>query len=149
MPVSASIEIAAPPEAVRAKFLDFSSLPTYHKSFFGSITPINDNLNPDSKLRVVLNAAGQIMEPVIIENTPACFAWRGSIPLLFTGAHYFRFEKSQTLSGGTHFVQEEVFGGALGFLMGENVVARQIGFAEKTVKGWTGFNADFKDACEK
>ena len=75
MPVSASIEIAAPPEAVRAKvelshllsyittlfnipafhficspqtclltlgtkFLDFSSLPQYHKGFFGSIVTL-------------------------------------------------------------------------------------------------------------
>ncbi|KAI1524636.1 hypothetical protein PtrSN002B_011866 [Pyrenophora tritici-repentis] len=89
------------------------------------------------------------MEPVIVENTPACFAWRGSIPLLFTGAHYFRFERSQTLPGGTHFVQEEVFSGALWFLMGENVVARQMGFADKTVKGWDGYNADLKQTCEK
>ena len=46
-------------------------------------------------------------------------------------------------------MQEEVFSGALGFLMGENVVARQIGFAEKTMRGWDGFNADLKGACEK
>lgn len=46
-------------------------------------------------------------------------------------------------------MQEEFFSGALGFLMGENFVARQIGFAEKTMRGWNGFNADFKQACEK
>ncbi|KAI1543528.1 hypothetical protein PtrSN002B_007802, partial [Pyrenophora tritici-repentis] len=59
MPISASIEIAASPKVVRAKFLDFSSLPTYHKGFFGSITALNDNLDPGSKLRVVFQAAGQ------------------------------------------------------------------------------------------
>jgi len=46
-------------------------------------------------------------------------------------------------------VQEEVFSGALGFLMGENVVARQVGLADKTRKSWEGFNADLKGACEK
>ena len=46
-------------------------------------------------------------------------------------------------------MQEEVFSGVLGFLMGENVVARQMGFADKTRKSWDDFNADLKGACEK
>lgn len=115
MPVSASIEIAAPPEAVRAKvrlsyvlvsrflrakgyhlhhqiiprshisfpvvpqtclltlrtkFLDFSSLPQYHKDFFGSITPLSQDLNPGSKVRVFFNAAGQKMDASIIVRFP-------------------------------------------------------------------------------
>jgi hypothetical protein len=45
-------------------------------------------------------------------------------------------------------VQEEVFSGALGWLMGGNVVARQMGFVEKTVKGWEEFNGDLKGWCE-
>jgi hypothetical protein len=32
--------------------------------------------------------------------------------------------------------------------MGENMVAKQIGFSEKTRKGWEGYNKDLKGWCE-
>jgi hypothetical protein len=74
--------------------------------------------------------------------------WTGSIPLLFSGAHSFKFEPSTTIQSGTKFTQEEVFSGALGFLMGDGLVARKTGMREKTMKGWDGFNEDFKRWCE-
>jgi hypothetical protein len=81
-------------------------------------------------------------------NTEKVFTWTGSIPLLFTGTHSFYFEPSTSIHGGTKFIQKEVFSGALGFLMGENMVAKQIGFSEKTRKGWEGYNKDLKGWCE-
>ncbi|KAI4697466.1 uncharacterized protein J4E84_000596 [Alternaria hordeiaustralica] len=132
MTVTASIDIASSPEAVRAKFLDFASLPKYHKGFFASLTPLGP-VEPENKIRVVFSS-GQKMYAPIEHNTPTSFAWTGSIPLLFTG--------------GTKFTQEEVFSGALSFLMGENAVARKFGFPEKTKKGWEGYNNDLKAWCE-
>ncbi|KAF1842608.1 uncharacterized protein K460DRAFT_359187 [Cucurbitaria berberidis CBS 394.84] len=151
MAIAATIDIAAPPEVVRAKFLDFESLPKYHKDFFGSITPLapSKSLAPGNKVHVVFAGAGQKMDAIILENKPEHFQWRGSIPVLFTGDHGFRFEPSTSIPGGTKFTQEEYFSGALGFMMGQNVIARQLGFAAKTVKGWEGFNQEFKAWCEK
>ncbi|KAF1948059.1 hypothetical protein EJ02DRAFT_364699 [Clathrospora elynae] len=151
MVVTASIDIAVPPAVVRAKFLDFDSLPKYHTEFFRSITPLGPNKvpSPGTKARVEFSAAGQKMDANILENNPDEFKWGGSIPLLFSGNHSFRFEPSTSIPSGTKFTQEEVFGGALGFLMGENVVARQLGFVEKTVKGWNGYNRDLKKWCEE
>lgn len=45
-------------------------------------------------------------------------------------------------------MQEESFSGPLALLIGENVVARAIGFREKTRRGFEKFNADFKGWCE-
>lgn len=89
------------------------------------------------------------MDGVIKENTAKAFAWIGSIPYIFTGTHTFLFEPSTTVPGGCRFTQSEEFSGALGFLMGENLVARQMGFADKTRKGWEGYNEEFKGWCER
>ncbi|CAG5145233.1 uncharacterized protein ALTATR162_LOCUS1677 [Alternaria atra] len=146
MTVTASIDIASPPESVRAKFLDFASLPKYHKGFFTSISPLGP-VESGNKIRVVF-ASGQTIDASIEHNTPISFAWTGSLPYVFTGTHSFTFEPSNTIPGGTKFTQEEVFSGALAFIMGENVIARQFGFPEKTKKMWEGYNEDLKAWCE-
>lgn len=64
MTVTATIDIAAPPSVVRAKFLDFASLPKYHSGFFGSITPLGA-LEPGNKIRVHFAQAGQTMDSTI------------------------------------------------------------------------------------
>jgi hypothetical protein len=162
MTVTASIDIASPPETVRAKFLDFASLSKYHKGFFTSLSPLGP-VESGNKIRVVFSSGQKMDAPIEVRahqtlaehhlmhlqhNTPTSFAWTGSIPLLFTGTHTFAFEPSSTIPGGTKFTQEEVFSGALAFLMGENVVARQFGFPEKTRRGWEGYNNDLKVWCE-
>jgi hypothetical protein len=76
------------------------------------------------------------------------FSWTGSLPYIFTGTHQFRFEPSTQIPGGTLFVQEEVFSGLLGGLMGEGVVGRWAGFREKTKGTWEGFNGDLRGVCE-
>ena len=64
MTITAAIDIAQPPSVVRAKFLDFASLPQYHKGFFGSITPLGA-LEPGNKIRVHFAQAGQTMDATI------------------------------------------------------------------------------------
>jgi hypothetical protein len=86
------------------------------------------------------------MSPTILANTPDRFAWKGSLPGIFSGAHSFIFKES---GDGTEFTQTEVFGGALGWIMGESWVAGKMGMREKTIRGWEGFNEDFKKWCEK
>jgi hypothetical protein len=48
------------------------------------------------------------------------------------------------LKGGTIFIHEEAFSGLLGPLMGEGFLAKNLGFREKTKRGFEGFNGDFK-----
>ncbi|KAH7401136.1 hypothetical protein DE146DRAFT_655063 [Phaeosphaeria sp. MPI-PUGE-AT-0046c] len=148
MPITtASIEIACPPQVVREKFLDFASLPKYHSSFFTSITPLGP-LEPKQKIRIVFVGMGK-MEGTIISNKPEAFTWLGSLPYIFSGAHTFHFTPSTKTPGGTTFVQEETFTGALSWLMGGSFVAKQLGdMGKKTEKNWEGYNKDFKKWCE-
>ncbi|EMD85408.1 hypothetical protein COCC4DRAFT_181063 [Bipolaris maydis ATCC 48331] len=148
MSIVTTIDIAAPPSQVRDKFLDFASLSKWHSSFFSSITP-HGTLEPGQKLLVHFATGGQKMNPVIQQNTPTTFAWTGSLPFVFTGTHCFLFEESTVIPGGCRLTQSEEFSGALGWLMGGNVVARQVGFAEKTKRGFEILNADLKAACER
>ena len=77
------------------------------------------------------------------------FMWGGSGLLgTFNGDHAFHFKPSTVTPGGTTFVQEEKFTGMLTFVMGENIVARGVGFRENTEKGFKRFNADLKKWCE-
>jgi hypothetical protein len=73
----------------------------------------------------------------------------GGWSYIFTGTHAFSFEESTEVPGGCRFTQSEEFRGALGGLMGENVIARQIGFAEQTKRGFEAFNRDLKAWCER
>jgi len=50
--------------------------------------------------------------------------------------------------GGTTFVNEESFTGALSFMMGDNIVARPLGMHAKTTHGFEKYNADLKVWCE-
>jgi hypothetical protein len=83
------------------------------------------------------------------ENSPSCFSWGGGLPLgIFSGDHSFHFEPSSETQGGTTFVQQEQFTGLLSFLMGEGLLARSVGAAEKTKRGFEGYNKDLKAWCE-
>ncbi|KAH8732186.1 hypothetical protein GQ44DRAFT_697227 [Phaeosphaeriaceae sp. PMI808] len=146
MTLSASIEIAAPPNVVRQKFLTFDTLPQYHKGFFTTITPLGA-LEPGNKLAIEFTGMGKITSK-ILANEPTLFRWCGGNSLVFSGDHSFKFEPSTITPGGTTFTQEENFGGAFGFLMGEGFIAKQAGMGVKTTKGWEGFNQDLKKWCE-
>ncbi|PSN59992.1 hypothetical protein BS50DRAFT_579511 [Corynespora cassiicola Philippines] len=145
-----TVEIAASPEKVREKFLDFSQIPNYHKDgFFKAISPAvpDKPLEPGDVMHNTVD--GMTFKPVVLENSPAALRWVGSIPGLFSGEHIFRFDPSTKTPGGTTFVQEEKFTGALQFLMGDNFFERSVGLKEKTQKGFEQFNRDLKRWCEE
>ncbi|KAM3078062.1 hypothetical protein ACMFMG_002636 [Clarireedia jacksonii] len=144
-PIATDIEITASPETVRAKFLDFPSIAKYSPDgFIKSITPIvpGKSMEPGDLLDVQLK--GTAFKPVLIENTPQIFSWKGSFAGLFVGTHYFHFQPSQKTPGHTTLAHGENFGGALGFIIGENALAKMMGFREETANGFEGFNKDFK-----
>ncbi|XPS69818.1 hypothetical protein M3J09_002070 [Ascochyta lentis] len=145
-----SIEINAPPERVRMKFLDFANLPTYHTSCFTSLTPNKpgEELQKNDTVQVVM-ANGTKFTGVVQQNTPLLFSWTGSIPYVFTGTHSFSFTPSTVTAGATTFSQEEKFSGALGWwLMGDGALGRGVGIKEKTRVAWRGFDEDLKRVCE-
>jgi len=148
--IATEIEIAASPEMVRAKFLDFPSIATYSPDgFIKSIAPIvpGKTIEPGDILDVQLK--GTAFKPVSVENTPQTFSWKGSLLGLFVGTHYFRFQPSQKTPGHTTLLHGEQFGGPLGFMIGENAFAKMIGVREESTKGFEGFNKDFKAWVER
>lgn len=77
------------------------------------------------------------------ENSTEEFRWVGSIPLLFTGEHYFRFEPSKKIPGGTTLIQGENFSGLLSFLAGPTY-----SMGKKTLQMFESFNEDLKKRVE-
>jgi hypothetical protein len=67
--------------------------------------------------------------------------WRGTVPLLFYGDHFFRFEASKTTPGGTTFSHGEEFKGPLAAPFG------WFGMGSKTSIGFE--NEDLKREAEK
>ncbi|KAH8598541.1 hypothetical protein B0O99DRAFT_591801 [Bisporella sp. PMI_857] len=144
------VEIAAPPAAVRAKFLNFSQTPNWSPNgFIQKVSPIAPStelrLVPDEPIEVQL--AMGTFKSNIVKNTPEEFAWRASIPYIFTGTHYFKFTPSAT-PGHTTFIQVEYFTGALGWMMGDSLVAKLVGMREGTRVRWEAFNKDLKAEME-
>ncbi|KAL2844592.1 hypothetical protein BJY01DRAFT_248101 [Aspergillus pseudoustus] len=143
--LTTSIEINAPPAVVREKFLDFPSIPKYTTGFVHSITPTPAkppaSLIPGDKLACVMGNMN--FSPIVVENEPSIFSWRGSLPGVFTGEHVFRFEE---LDGGkrTRLVHEEKFNGLLAGLMGEGWMSSLSSLKGNTLKGFEGYNQDFK-----
>ncbi|KAK3716795.1 hypothetical protein LTR37_006145 [Vermiconidia calcicola] len=141
--ISRQIEIASSPEHVREVFLDFGRMSEYTQGFIKSITPAEQKpakqITKGDKLKVVLE--GVTFSPSVLENTERQFMWRGTIPALLCGDHYFRFEPSKTTPGGTTFTQGEDFSGVLSFLMGMSM-------GQKSEQGFGGFNEDLKKRVE-
>ncbi|PVH83752.1 hypothetical protein DL98DRAFT_652215 [Cadophora sp. DSE1049] len=146
--ISASIEIAAAPATVRAKFLDFGNLPKYHKNgVFVSLGPKTPGqaLDKGTVMKNVLK--GGTFHPVVTENSPQQFSWLGSVPGLFSGEHFFRFEESKVNKGDTTFTHGESFSGLLGWMAGTGWVASKLGSQEGIKKGMKeidAFNSDLK-----
>jgi hypothetical protein len=89
------------------------------------------------------------MKPTFLENSPSAFRWLGEgLGGTFNGEHIFRFEESKLTPGGTTFVQEEKFSGAMTWMIGEGAVAGMVGFRKTTVEGFESLNGDLKRACE-
>jgi hypothetical protein len=149
-----SIEIAAPPSAVRAAFLDFENLPSW-TTFIKLIEPYDPSnlhpkdpasLLPGTKLHIIMPSLE--MYPTILVNSPSELKWQGKLwglPGIFTGEHAFRFEESKLNPGGTTFVHAEEFWGILPRLL--------LGDGSKTwndVKAsYEKFNGEIKVRCEE
>jgi hypothetical protein len=154
--IKSTIEIASPPSAVRATFLNFPRLPDWHKGFFKHIEPHNSfpnsdrrprtglELKPGDKIAAVLGegAGTRYVLPVVV-NTEEEFRWRNKwlgVPGLLVNEHYFRFEKN---GEGTRFVQGEDFEGVLGYVMKEGGKLWTI-----LRDAFVVFNGDLKARCE-
>ncbi|BCS03111.1 SRPBCC domain-containing protein [Aspergillus luchuensis] len=151
--ITTSVEIAAAPEVVRDKFLDFAALPTYSPSgFIQHIIPVNDklpgHLQAGDQLKCTVNYGKSQFTPTVRANSPDLFSWVGSIPGIFTGEHRFSFECAPTDQPGkasrTRLVHEERFTGLLSFLMGQGMLANAAGWRDNTRQGFESFNRDFK-----
>lgn len=148
-----SIEIAAPPSAVRAVFLDFDNLPSW-TTFIKLIEPYDptnqQTKNPaallaGSKLHIVMPAIE--MYPTLLVNSPTHFKWQGKLwglPGIFTGEHEFRFEESKVNVGGTTFVHAEQFWGVLPRLL----LADGSKALKDVEESYGKFNADVKARVE-
>ncbi|KAL3461549.1 hypothetical protein BJX64DRAFT_289162 [Aspergillus heterothallicus] len=148
--LTSSIEINASPAVVREKFLDFPSIPKYTTGFVHSITPTPakapHTLVPGDKLSCVMG--NMTFNPIVVDNDPAIFSWRGSLPGVFTGEHIFRFEG---IEGGarTRLVHEEKFNGLLAGLMGDGWMSSLSSLKGNTLKGFEGYNEDLKRWVEE
>ncbi|KAL4863250.1 hypothetical protein BDV12DRAFT_206677 [Aspergillus spectabilis] len=151
--INTSIEINAPPAVVREKFLDFPSIPTYTPNgFVASITPVNTSitphdLKPGDKLLCAMGYGKFKFTSTVVNNTPEEFSWCGSLPGIFTGTHFFKFEEIASTTGGgvnTRLVHGERFSGLLAGVYGEGWLGRVAGLRKGGEEGFAGFNGDFK-----
>ncbi|KAL9052202.1 MAG: hypothetical protein Q9162_005527 [Coniocarpon cinnabarinum] len=143
--VSTQIEIAVPPEKVRDVFLDFASYSEWSHAFVKSVSP-KDRKDPKTLQvgdTVDVELTNMKFSSKITGNTEEEFKWQGSVPLLFTGEHSWRFQSSETTPGQTLVVQQEVFTGLLSFLLGENW-----SMGKNTKKNFEAFNRDLKARAE-
>jgi len=139
------IEIAASPETVRSVFLDWQRYKEWHQAWTFTThdsTKQPADLKPGDGIKVDLK--GTIINPVIVENSPNSFQWRGSLYGFFVGVHQFHFTPSETAPGNTTLVQKEDFGGPLSFL-----VRPGWSLAKQTQANFEVFNKDLKAAAEK
>ncbi|KAI9148169.1 hypothetical protein HJFPF1_11994 [Paramyrothecium foliicola] len=106
--VSTSIEIAAPPAAVRSVFMNFASYSQWQPGW--SITTHDVNKKPSElrasdKLKVTMH--GFTHNPTVVDNDEASFSWVGWLPGILKGTHHFRFTPSKINTAHTTFIQEE------------------------------------------
>ncbi|RYP26548.1 hypothetical protein DL768_011688 [Monosporascus sp. mg162] len=139
--LSTQIEIAATPET----FLDFQRYKEWHQTF--SITSLDPgkqpmDLKPGDRLEVDIK--GFSFKSTVVENSPECFQWLGSVPVLFHGAHQFHFSHSQETPGGTTLVQKEDFTGLLAFMMRPGWRMEK-----QSRENFNALNRDLKAAAEK
>ncbi|KAK5211511.1 hypothetical protein LTR41_002972 [Exophiala xenobiotica] len=160
--IRSEIEISRPPAEVRSVFFDFPKYPEWHTGFniAGSNGP---ETTKGEKLTV--NAGGFKFSPTVVvrgglhsaqehgvvpfadslckANSTEEFRWLGSIPYIFEGEHYFRFEESKQTPGGTTFIQGEDFSGLLSFLNGPTWSS-----GKQTLNMFQAFNESLKKRVE-
>ncbi|KAG7191449.1 uncharacterized protein KQ657_003124 [Scheffersomyces spartinae] len=125
--ISTSIIIDSTPEVVRKSFLDFKHYPEW-APFITSVQ-VQDkkrdqeidsyaDLKAGEHLVVALQdkegAKPNIIEPVLLENSPERFQWKGKVlyDWIFWGAHKFEFKPIEN-GTKTELIHSEQFGGLL------------------------------------
>ncbi|KAF4993333.1 hypothetical protein FDECE_13448 [Fusarium decemcellulare] len=141
---SAGVEILASPATVRAVFLDFARYQQWHPGW--NLGPVDSAIKPvdlkaGDKMRVSLH--GMTFHPVVIENTPRCFTWEGSVPFIASGKHFFRFTPSTENPGATSFVQGEDYSGLLVTMFGSWIKT------DEPNQNFDMFNAALKKEAER
>jgi hypothetical protein len=109
--MSATIEIAAPPQAVWAVLVDLSRYPDWNPVFREAAGEIATGKR--IRLRSVHPANGRMMtvKPKIVSADPGTeLRWASSLPGIISGEHSFRLTAAD---GGTRLVQSESFRGLL------------------------------------
>ncbi|TAQ85445.1 hypothetical protein B7494_g6223 [Chlorociboria aeruginascens] len=148
--ISTSVFIDAPPNVVRSKFLDFPSIPLYHRSasLMESLTPPAGkrgiDLEPGDRIKHQIRR-GITFTPTVTQNDQTTFGWQGIWPFswipLFSGRKRFQFLPSA--NGGTLFVQEEEWNGILGLVMAFRFAREQV------ILIFSEFNKDLRKWCEE
>lgn len=146
--LQAEITINAPPQVVRSTLLDFQSHSQWNP-FFVQFKQIGDGeLGPGTSLEIDMKLKGEKyttkMKPVVQENTPEVFRWKGRLGFdsIFSGEHYFQFHLAQD-GKATRLVQGENFGGIL------VPVFSWIGIMDKTRASFDDLNTALKAEAEK
>jgi hypothetical protein len=109
--MSATIEIAAPPQAVWAVLVDLSRYPDWNPVFREAAGEIATGKR--IRLRSVHPANGRMMtvKPKIVSADPGTeLRWASSLPGIISGEYSFRLTAAD---GGTRLVQSESFRGLL------------------------------------
>ncbi|KAM0710161.1 hypothetical protein Q7P35_002523 [Cladosporium inversicolor] len=130
----------------RTQFLDFPRIPEWTQGAIRSITPQAPNKPPKELVagdKLTVQLEGMSFSPVVLENSAQQFKWRGAVPLLFYGDHFFRFEDSKTTPGATTFSHGEEFKGILVAPFG------WFGLGAKTGTGFEKFNLGLKREAER
>ena len=121
MPITTAITIEAPPSVVRAVILNFPSYPEWNPFITRFESPIP---SPPPGTQVKVLAANIPFGPVIMDNTPERFSWRGKVlaQWVLNAHHYLEFgpfgdmgENGETQS--CKLVHGEEFSGIFAFLM--------------------------------
>ncbi|KIW53908.1 hypothetical protein PV05_06316 [Exophiala xenobiotica] len=138
--IRSEIEISRPPAEVRSVFFDFSRYPEWHTGF-----NIAGHKGPETTKgdKLSVNAGGFKFSPTVLANSTEEFRWIGSIPYIFEGEHYFRFEESKQTPGGTTFINGEDFAGLLSFLYGPTWSS-----GKQTLNMFQAFNESLKKRVE-
>ncbi|KAJ1322933.1 SRPBCC family protein [Microdochium nivale] len=147
--IATKIEIKASPAVVRSVFMSWSQYPSWQPNPNWDLRASEAGKQPlDLKEGDGLHVSmdGKAHQPIVVENSPAAFKWKGSLFGLGSGVHQFHFTPSEEDSGATTFVHGEDFEGLAITLSAPWWRGRSF---DSDVGPWDKFNACLKAEAEK
>lgn len=145
MPITTTITIEAPPSVVRAVILNFPSYREWNPFITRFESPIP---SPPPGTQVKVLAANIPFGPVIMENTPERFSWRGKVfaKWFLNADHYLEFGPFGDMGANDEtqsckLVHGEEFTGILAFLV-------QISFSRMMGRWFNNMNKACKERAE-